>query len=269
MKYIDPHCHMVSRTVDDYERMALCGCVAITEPSFWAGYDRKSADVFDDYFNHITDFEPKRAAQYGIDHYAWLCLNPKEGEDAALTRQVLDLIPKYLERETVVGIGEIGLNRVTRKELDSYKAHIDLAMDHDQLILIHTPHLEDKHKGTKHIVDTLVADPRVRPERVLVDHCEEHTLDRVLNEGFWAGITLYPETKTSIERAVDMIETRDTDRICVNSACDWGYSQPVAVPQLVLAMRKRGHDESFIHKIVYDNPCRFLGQSPRFRPAPS
>ena len=89
MDYIDIHAHMISRTTDDYERMALAGCVALTEPAFWAGYDRRSADVFADYFNHLTDFEPARAAQYGIDHYTWLCLNPKEGEDRELARQVL------------------------------------------------------------------------------------------------------------------------------------------------------------------------------------
>ena len=33
MRYIDPHIHMVSRTTDDYARMAQAGCVAITEPA--------------------------------------------------------------------------------------------------------------------------------------------------------------------------------------------------------------------------------------------
>ncbi len=86
MDYIDLHAHMVSRTTDDYERMALSGCLALTEPAFWAGYDRRSVDVFADYFDRLTDFEPKRAALYGIQHYTWLCLNPKEGEDRELTR---------------------------------------------------------------------------------------------------------------------------------------------------------------------------------------
>ena len=64
MKYIDMHAHMVSRTTDDYRQMALTGCLAVTEPAFWAGYDRRSADVFADYFDHLTTFEPARAAEY-------------------------------------------------------------------------------------------------------------------------------------------------------------------------------------------------------------
>jgi predicted metal-dependent TIM-barrel fold hydrolase len=265
MNYIDIHAHMISRTTDDYERMAIAGCVALTEPAFWAGYDRRSADVFADYFDHLTDFEPKRAAQYGIDHYTWLCLNPKEGEDRELARQVLAIIPEFLDRPNVLGIGEIGLNRVTRNELATFKDHVDLALDHDQTIHIHTPHLEDKYKGTKVIVETLAANGRVDPGRVMVDHAEEHTIGMILEHGFWTGVTLYPVTKTSPGRAVDMIERHGTERVCVASACDWGPSDPLAVPRFIMEMRRRGHDEELIRTIVYDNPIAFLQQSAHFR----
>lgn len=265
MRYIDTHAHMVSRTTDDYQQLALTGCVAVSEPAFWPGWDRMSADGFEDYFRQLTEFEPRRAAQFGIRHYTWLCLNPKEGEDLALAEAVLARIPRYLERPTVLGIGEIGLNRVTRNELATFEAHVALAAAYDQLILIHTPHLEDKLKGTTAIIRSLRADPRIRPERVLVDHAEEHTLGAVLEAGFWAGITLYPQTKTSAARAADMIETFGPARICVNSACDWGPSLATAIPHFVLEMRRRGHDEALIDRIVYENPRAFLAQSPKFQ----
>ncbi len=265
MEYIDVHAHMVSRTTDDYRQMALTGCVALTEPAFWAGFDRTSVDAFADYFDRLTNFEPKRAAQYGIQHYTWLCLNPKEGENRELARQVLDLIPRFFDRPNVLGIGEIGLNRVTRNELATFMDHVDLAVRHGQLIHIHTPHLEDKYKGTKVIVEALAADDRIEPGRVMVDHAEEHTIGMVLEHGFWTGITLYPTTKVSPGRAVDIIEMYGGERICVASACDWGPSEPVAVPQFVLEMRRRGHPESLIRKIVYENPVEFLSQSPKFR----
>jgi len=264
MNYVDIHAHMISRTTDDYERMAIAGCVALTEPAFWAGYDRRSADVFADYFDHLTDFEPTRAAQYGIDHYTWLCLNPKEGEDRDLARQVLAIIPEFLGKPNVLGIGEIGLNRVTRNELATFKDHVALALAHDQMIHIHTPHLEDKYKGTKVMVDTLAADGRVEPNRVMVDHAEEHTIEMILDNGFWTGVTLYPVTKTSPGRAVDMIERYGTERICVASACDWGPSDPLAVPRFIMEMRRRGHDEELIRTVVYDNPVAFLSQAQHF-----
>ncbi len=265
MEYIDLHAHMVSRTTDDYRAMAMSGCIAVTEPAFWAVYDRPSVDAFVDYYDRLTGFEPARAAQYGIAHFTWICLNPKEAEDRDLTRRVVAIIPDFLSRPNVLGIGEIGLNRVTRNELAGFKDHVDLALEHEQLIHIHTPHLEDKWKGTKAIVETLAADARVEPQRVMVDHAEEHTVDMILDGGFWTGLTLYPVTKVGSGRAVDIIEIRGPERICVASACDWGESRPLAIPEFVLEMRRRGHPDSLIRRVVYENPIEFLSQSAKFR----
>lgn len=265
MDYIDLHGHMTSRVTDDYEQMALTGCVAISEPAFWAGYDRYSSDVFADYFNHLTTFEPTRAAKYGIQHYCFLCINPKEADDREMSRRVLDIIPQYLDRPTVLGIGEIGLNRVTRNETDTFVDQVNLAVQFDKIIQIHTPHLEDKYKGTKVIVDRLLANSRVQPARVLIDHGEEQTMDMILSNGFWTALTLYPQTKVSIARAVDIIEMYGSDRICVSSACDWGASLPVAVPYFIMEMRRRGHPAELIKKVVYDNPRDFLAQSGKFK----
>src|SRR3982750_1144024 len=146
--WLDPHIHMISRVTDDYHRMALSGCVALSEPAFWAGFDRGSAEGFRDYFHHLTNVEPKRAALFGIKHYSWLCINAKEAENVSLSRDVIKLIPPMLDHTRVLGVGEIGLNKNTRNEITIFEEQVDLAAQHDQLILIHTPHLEDKHKGT-------------------------------------------------------------------------------------------------------------------------
>ncbi len=265
MQYIETHGHMISRTTDDYQHMAIAGCMAITEPAFWAGWDRKSADSFDDYFTQLTEFESARAAQYGIRHYCWLCLNPKEGEDRVLAREVVRRIPKYLDRPTVLGIGEIGMNRVTRREVETFMDHVDLALEYKQQILIHTPHLEDKYKGTKVTIDSLLKFPKMQPSRVLIDHAEEHTVGMILSEGFYTGLTLYPNTKVSLARAVDIVERYGPDRLCVNSACDWGPSVPLAVPQFAMEMRRRGHSPQTIRRIVFENPISFLRQSPHFQ----
>ncbi len=214
--YIDPHIHMISRVTDDYHRMAQCGCVAISEPAFWAGFDRGSAEGFRDYFHHLTEVEPKRAAQFGIKHYSWLCINAKEAENVALSREVIKLIPEYLDKPNVLGIGEIGLNKNTRNEATIFQEHVDLATRTDELILIHTPHLEDT------------------------------------------------TTKCTPQRAVDIIEMVGTDRIMANSAGDWGKSDPLAVPEMILEMRRRGHAEDAIRKVVYDNPLAFFRQSKRW-----
>ncbi len=265
MNYIEPHGHMVSRTTDDYEKLALAGCVAICEPAFWAGFDRSSADGFYDYFRQITEYEPKRAARFGLKHYSWLCINPKEAEDLKLADDVIALIPEFLKKPTVLGIGEIGLNKNSRNELTIFEKHVQVAEDYDQLVLIHTPHLEDKFKGTRLIIDALKNHPKIQPERVIIDHVEEHTIDLVLDAGFWAGMTLYPESKCSPHRAIDMLEARKGERIWMNSACDWGVSDPLAVPRTMLEMKKRGWSQAAIQRVVFDNPAAFMGQNPRFK----
>src|SRR5438874_704438 len=161
--WFDPHIHMISRVTDDYRRRAQCGCAAVSEPAFWAGFDRGSAEGFRDYFRHLVEVEPKRAAQFGIRHYSWLCINAKEAENVALSREVIALIPEYLNRSNVLGIGEIGLNKNTRNEATIFQEHVDLAVKTNELMLIHTPHLEDKYKGTRMIIDMLRNDRRVDP----------------------------------------------------------------------------------------------------------
>jgi len=265
MNYIDPHIHMISRTTDDYQRMAYAQCVAISEPAFWAGFDRGSAAGFHDYFRHLTEFEPKRAAQFGIKHYSWLCINAKEAENVRLAREVIALIPEFMDGPNVLGIGEIGLNKNTPNEATVFQEHMDLAARTNELMLIHTPHLEDKYKGTRMIVDMLKGDRRVDPGRVLIDHVEEHTVRLALDNGFWCGMTLYPTTKCTPERAADIVEMVGTERIMANSAGDWGKSNPLAVPEFIQEMKRRGHGEHAIRKIVYDNPLAFFRQSNRWQ----
>lgn len=266
MRYIEPHAHMVSRTTDDYRALALSGCVAVCEPAFWAGFDRCSVDGFRDYFRQLTEVEPARAAQYGIPHFSWLCLNPKESENLGLAEEVLSLIGEFLDKPNVLGIGEIGLNKNSRNEIKIFERHVQLAIKHQRLILVHTPHLEDKLKGTRLILDVLRA-YGVRPESVLIDHVEEHTVRAVLDAGYWGGITLYPESKATPARAVDMIEQYASERLWLNSACDWGHSEPLAIPKAALEMLRRGHKASAVDALIFGNPQRFLSQVKGFRVA--
>jgi predicted metal-dependent TIM-barrel fold hydrolase len=264
MRYIEPHAHMVSRTTDDYEKLALSGCEALCEPAFWAGFDRSSPQGFYDYFRQLTEYEPKRAAKFGIAHFSWLCINPKEADDPVFAREVMSLIPEFLKCPTVLGIGEIGLNKNTRNELVIFEEHVQLALDHDLPILIHTPHLEDKLKGTRLMLDSLANFSKLDHSRIIIDHVEEHTVSMVLDAGYWAGMTLYPHSKCSLDRAIDILETHGTERLWMNSACDWGVSDPLAVPKCALQMKARQHTAEMIESVIYHNPRTFLSQSPRF-----
>ena len=203
--------------------------------------------------------------RFCIDHYCWLCINPKEAEDVGLAREVISIIPDFIQCDNVLGIGEIGLNKNSKNELLILEEHIQLAVDHDQMILVHTPHLEDKLKGTKLIVDALNNHSKIDPSKVIIDHVEEHTAKIVLSNGYWAGMTLYPESKVTPNRAIDMLEIFGNENVWLNSACDWGISDPLSVPKAALEMRRRGYDDEYIDDIVYKNPVKFMSQSDKFK----
>ena len=263
MQIIQPHYHGIARTVQDYERMAMSGVVAVAEPAFWAGFDRRYPETFIDYFRQISEFEPTRAAASGIKHYCWVAVNPKEAEHPELTRTVLEAMPEFFEKPTVLGVGETGLHKSTPNECDALEAHVELAKKHDQLVLIHTPHLEDKVHGTKRVLEIL-AGMDVDPKRIWIDHVEEHTIEPCLDAGYWVGFTLYPITKCSPKRAVDMMEKYGSERLLVNSSADWGPSDPFLLQECVIEFRRRGHTLQEAIEIFHNNPCRFLGQNPKW-----
>jgi predicted metal-dependent TIM-barrel fold hydrolase len=160
------------------------------------------------------------------------------------------------------------LNRNTPEEITIFEEQVDLAAKHDQMILVHTPHLEDTHKGTAIITGILKNDRRICPERVLIDHCEEHTIRMAREAGFWCGLTIYPVTKVTPQRGVDILEMYGTQKICVNSASDWGESGPHMLVDTMLEFRRRGHDQAEATEVFYNNPCRFFGQSQKWKLKP-
>ncbi len=263
MQIIQPHYHGIARTVQDYERMAMSGVVAVGEPAFWAGFDRLYPDTFIDYFRQISEFEPTRAAQYGIRHFCWVAVNPKEAENPELSRAVLERMPEFFEKPTVLGVGETGLHKSTKSECEIMEAQVELAIRHDQLLLVHTPHLEDKLRGTTRILDILKGMP-VDPDKVWIDHVEEHTIRQAKDAGYWVGFTLYPITKCSPRRAVDLLETYGLERTLVNSSADWGPSDPFTLQQCILDFRRRGHSLQEAIEVFHNNPARYLGQNPKF-----
>jgi len=119
MRIFEPHAHMTSRTTDDYEAMAASGVKVLVEPAFWLGQPRTSAGSFVDYFNSLLGWERFRASQFGIRHHCTIGLNPKEANDDALRREVLDLLPRFLAKDGVVAVGEIGFDAMTPAEHNS------------------------------------------------------------------------------------------------------------------------------------------------------
>lgn len=261
MRIFEPHAHMTSRTTDDYQAMADSGVKALVEPAFWLGQPRTSVGSFVDYFNSLLGWERFRASQFGIRHHCTIGLNPKEANDDTLRRDVLPLLPRFLEKDGVVAVGEIGFDAMTAEEEEALVAQLALAHEHELPVLVHTPH-RDKLAGTRRTLE-LVERSELEPGHVLIDHNNELTVGEVHPSGCWVGFSIYPNTKMDEYRMVRILEEHGTERMLLNAACDWGVSDPLKVSKTARAMSEAGFDDDEIDRVVWRNPVEFFGQSGR------
>lgn len=261
MKLCDPHIHMTSRTTADYEAMAAAGITVVIEPAFWLGQPRTHVGTFEDYFGSLLGWEPYRASQFGIRHFCTLALNPKEANDERVADGVLALLPRYLAKDGVVAVGEIGYDEQTPAEDRRFAEQLELARRFELPALVHTPH-RDKKRGTERSL-AVVREAKFPEERVLIDHNNEETLPLVLATGCWAGHSIYPNSKMDEPRMAALVQRYGSDRIIINSAADWGISDPLKVPKTVTTMRAAGIDDATIETIAWRNPIAFFAQSGR------
>ncbi|MFI5687616.1 TatD family hydrolase [Streptomyces sp. NPDC051636] len=266
MRIFDPHIHMTSRTTDDYERMAAAGVRALVEPAFWLGQPRTSAGSFTDYFDSLTGWEPFRAGQFGIRHHCAIALNPKEANDPRC-REVLGVLPRYLARDGVVAVGEVGYDSMSPEEDEVFAAQLEMAVEHGLPVLVHTPH-RDKQRGTRRTLDVL-KESGIEPGRVVIDHLNEVTVGLVADSGCWMGFSIYPDTKMSPDRMAAVLREYGPDRMLVNSAADWGRSDPLLTRATGQAMLAAAFTDDDVDRVLWRNPVEFYGQSGRLEITPA
>lgn len=259
MMVIDPHVHMTSRTTYDYLVMKEYGVVAVIEPAFWLGQPRSHIGTFQDYFNSLIGWERFRAAQFGVRHYCTVSINPKEANNETLAEQVMELLPLYACKEGVVALGEVGFDDMTEAEEKYFRLQLELAKELDKLILVHTPH-RNKKEGTSRSMD-ICLEHGIDPLQVVIDHANEETVEEVIDRGFWCAFSIYPNTKMGNERMVEVVKKYGSDRVMIDSAADWGLSDPLAVPKTAQLMLKNGIDEAQIKAVCYGNALKAYGQS--------
>jgi predicted metal-dependent TIM-barrel fold hydrolase len=171
----------------------------------------------------------------------------------------MELIPRFALKEGVVAIGEIGYDEQTALEDKYFRLQLELAKKLDLPVMIHTPH-RDKRRGTSRSMD--VCDEHgLNPRKVIVDHNNEETVRETLDRGYWAAFSIYPSTKMGNERMVEILRQYGARNIIVDSACDWGISEPLGVAKTAKLALQKGISQAEVDLACYRNALEAYGQS--------
>lgn len=128
--------------------------------------------------------------------------------------------------------------------------------------MIHLPH-HNKLEGMKRM-QKIFENGKYDFNKILIDHNTEETIKKTLEFGAWAGLTVYPVTKLTPDRVIKILNQHGSDRIMINSAADWGPSDPLSVPLTAREMRKNSCKNNDIEKITFFNAYEFYRQSEKF-----
>ena len=104
----------------------------------------------------------------------------------------------------------------------------------------------------------------VNPDKIWIDHVEEQTIESVLDAGYWAGMTLYPVTKCSPRRSVDILEKYSNERLLVNSSADWGPSDPFTLAGIDCGISQQRAQLAGSGGDLSQQSMPFLGQNPKW-----
>ena len=107
----------------------------------------------------------------------------------------------------------------------------------------------------------VIIEHKLDPSRVVIDHVNEETIQEVKDRGFWCAFSIYPHSKMTAERMAALVRTYGAERLIVDSACDWGVSDPLSVPKTAKLMADSGLAAADIRLVTYANALAVYGKS--------
>ena len=244
-------------TTSAWRRRAWSRCI---EPAFWLGQPRTHVGTYIDYLSMICGFERFRAGQFGIRHYCTIGLNSKEANNEELAEAVMEILPRYALKEGVVAIGEIGYDEQTALEDKYYRAAAGAG--EGAAVAGDGPHSASRQAAGNTALHGRRARARARSE--LGRHRSQQRGDgargagpRVL--GCFFHLSVHQDGQRAHGR--DREDLRRGANLRATVACDWGVSDPLAVPKTAELMRRARIPEEHIRKVTYENPLAAYGKS--------
>lgn len=263
--YIDSHIHTSARTLDEMAAMKSAGIVAVIEPAFWRAELHAPDTGLRDYFNRLTGWERFRASQSDLCHYCTVGLNPKEACLPHMVEEAQVVLPAYAANEGVVAIGEIGFETMSDQEEAVFRIQLQLARKNRLPVLIRAP----QHRKKEAVLLSLriCEEEGMDARQVIVGHGNEDTIEDTLSRGYWTALSLCAVNGMTCESIIAVVQRYAGDHMMVNSAAEWGWGHPLAVPTVASVMTERGLSPEVVHKVCYESALQAYSYSGRMAEA--
>jgi predicted metal-dependent TIM-barrel fold hydrolase len=171
------------------------------------------------------------------------------------------MLPQYMQRERVVGMGEVGLESRSKtcpdlgKQTEILKAQLKIAKEYSKPVVFHLPPM-DRAKWIDQYL-RLIDDVGLERGKAVVTHTDATTAKIIIEAGCIAGISAVPMRRMTPEDAAKIVADNDLDQVLVSSDTRLRHrSDPLGVPRAAFQMRRLGFTEEEIKRVFYDNPCR-------------
>ncbi len=264
MFLIEPNIHVSSRTTDDYEKMYDAGIRVVVEPSHWLGSPRRYAGSFFDNFRQILEFETARAAQYGIDHFACLGINATEAQNRRLVDEVLAGMGEYLSHHKCVGIGEIGLRKITENEIYAFRRQLMLAEEMSLPVMVCLP--DENSEIAAYAVHDIITAEGFNQNSILIDNNTEDSLSILKSTDCFFGLTINRYSKMEPGRVGEILKKFGSDRIMLSSSADWAASDPLSLPTTLDYLSAHGFPVDVLRLLCRHNTEKFFSRNVRWKP---
>lgn len=249
---IDSHVHADTRPYEDFEIMKIAGI----EKAVTCAHDplkMSTSDVVFDHWNRILNNDVERASKNGLKLFTAIGIHPRS--ISVDFERALQKLPSFLENETVVAIGEIGLETASDIEKKIFERQLELAENLKMKVVVHTPRGNKKEITN---ITTSIIEETIDPEMVIIDHVDKSIVDDVIEFGSMLGITVQP-LKMTPKEAIELLSEYGFERFTLDSDLSSSPSDPLSVPKTVHRMQLDGFEEKEIAKVSNDNASKFFG----------
>ncbi len=259
MRIIDTHLHVDKLSLMDLQTIAIAGVEAAVVPTGHYLPLLTSADSLLMIWRNLSDYQVGVCRSLGLVIRVTLSV-PFSGLGVEAARECLKQLPRYLENENVVGIGEIGLDSGSEDEVKLFRAQLNIAREHHLPVIIHTatPFESQAVAILDRVVD-IIREEKFPMERAVLDHSGRNTLEARLKSGAMVGLGICFDKLRPDDVADIVMENPDhRDRFLINSELGYFGQGFFSVPRAVLSMRQRGLPREEIEKMTWDNPKKFF-----------